>query len=121
MHERTKFGNAAENIAEAFLVAKGLRLCARQYRCRFGEVDLVMQDGSETVFVEVKARHSNEYGYPEEAVTAQKIRKLHIAAYAYMNEHHLPETTSVRLDVVAISYNQKNQEPEIVHFIAIGA
>ena len=63
-------------MAGRFLQEKGYRLLDANYRCRWGEVDIVAQEGDELVFVEVLTRRGAEYGTPEKSVTAAKARRL---------------------------------------------
>lgn len=65
-----------EGVAGRFLQEKGYRLLDATYRCRWGEVDIVPQEGDELVFVEVRTRRGAEYGTSEESVTAAKSRRL---------------------------------------------
>jgi len=76
MDLRRIFGNKAEDLTAKYLQNKGLKIIAKQYRSRFGEIDLIALDGSEVVFVEVKARKTSDFGFPEESVTASKIEKI---------------------------------------------
>lgn len=62
-------------MAGRFLQEKAYRLLDANYRCRWGEVDIVAQEGDELVFVEVRTRRGAEYGTPEESVTAAKARR----------------------------------------------
>ena len=112
---RRKFGNAAEQNAAAFLIEKGMKIVARQYRNKFGEVDLIAQDGEEFVMVEVKARNNHDFGYPEESVTRSKLRKIAIVGEHFMSDH---PTIDWRIDVIAIEYDQS--PPKITHIIGVG-
>lgn len=101
-HLRT--GQRAEAIAEAHLVARGLRTLARNYRCRVGEIDLVMRDGSTLVFVEVRARASEAFGGAVASITPAKRRHLVRAA-----RHYLATTgydVPCRFDVVLLQSGQ---------------
>ena len=69
MDPRRLFGNKAEKLAERYLKKKGYKILDRQFVTRYGEIDLVAREGDEIVFVEVKARRSTAFGYPEESVT----------------------------------------------------
>lgn len=69
-------GQRAEDQALAFLLGQGLTLLARNHRCRFGEIDLVMQDGEEVVFVEVRARRRANWGSAAASVTSGKQQRL---------------------------------------------
>ena len=70
--ERRIFGTRGEDIAAEFLCSKGMKLIDRQARTKHGEIDLVMFDNETVAFVEVKARRSKAFGYPEESITRSK-------------------------------------------------
>jgi len=98
---RARIGGAKEALAADYLAARGLRLIARNHRCRFGEIDLVMRDGDSLVFVEVRYRGSSRFGSPAETVDRHKQRRLIAAAGHYL--HANPSVLPCRFDVVAIS------------------
>ena len=83
-------GRTAEQLAAAFLERQGLTLLARNYRCRFGEIDLVMRDGDSVVFVEVRLRRSSAFGgaafvqprHPALQVALQQAHLLHMVEQA---------------------------------------
>lgn len=77
-------GRHAENVAAAFLQQQGLELVARNYRCRFGEIDLIARDGKTLVFVEVRMRSSNRFGGAAASITAAKRGKLTRTARHYL-------------------------------------
>lgn len=77
-------GRDAENLAALFLQQQGLKLVARNYRCRFGEIDLIAHDGGTLVFVEVRMRTSNQFGGAAASITAGKRRKLLRTARHYL-------------------------------------
>jgi putative endonuclease len=77
-------GPAAEDAAAAFLAGRGLKLVERNYRCRYGEIDLVLRDGLTLVFVEVRYRGNSSFGGAAESITASKRKKLLKAARHYM-------------------------------------
>jgi putative endonuclease len=80
-------GLAAEELALAFLKKQGLTLVERNWRCRGGELDLIMRDGAFWVFVEVRKRASSAFGGAGASITAEKCRKLQHAAAVYLNTH----------------------------------
>jgi putative endonuclease len=94
-------GARAERRAEEFLLEKGMRILARNFRSRFGEIDLVAQDGETVVFVEVRSRTSERFGTPQETVTRPKRRRIILTAMAYAQRLRLD--APLRFDVVAIS------------------
>ena len=73
---RTKLGDWGEARAVEFLQNKGLRIVATNYRCRWGEVDIVAQDRDQVVFVEVRTKRSTSFGTPEESLSPAKMRRL---------------------------------------------
>lgn len=77
----------AEALAAEYLQQKGLKLLSRNYRCRFGEIDLIMQDGPTLVFVEVRMRSNRHFGSAAESITQTKQRKLMITAQHYLQQH----------------------------------
>jgi putative endonuclease len=97
---RAALGQDKERLAEAYLLRQGLRSVARNHRCRFGELDLVMRDGGILVFVEVRYRASSRFGTPAETVDFQKRRRIAAAASDYLMCH--PSVLPCRFDVVAI-------------------
>jgi len=77
-------GADAENLAAAFLERAGVTLVERNYRCRFGEIDVIARDGATLVFVEVRMRSSDRFGGAAASITAAKQKKLLRAARHYL-------------------------------------
>lgn len=98
---KIKTGKEGEEIASEYLKKSGYRILERNYRCAIGEIDIVAREKNELVFVEVKARKSNVMGYPEQAVGAQKQRKMSRLALWYLQEKNLGDAPA-RFDVVAV-------------------
>lgn len=80
-------GREAEDRAQHFLQVQGLTLVDRNYRCRGGEIDLLMRDGDALVFVEVRLRRNTGFGGALASVDARKQRRLTIAAQHYLQRH----------------------------------
>jgi len=95
-------GRHWEAVAEALLRRRGLRLLARNYACRGGEIDLVMLDGPVLVFVEVRYRSRDHYGSGADTVTATKQRRIVCAARHYLARHRQRSRLPCRFDVVSI-------------------
>jgi putative endonuclease len=93
-------GQAGEDHALAFLQQNGLRLIERNFRCKGGEIDLVMEQRSTLVFVEVRKRAEDCFGGAAASVTARKQARLIIAAQVYLQRYRMPPPC--RFDVVAI-------------------
>jgi putative endonuclease len=105
---KTLLGRNAEAHAERFLMAQGLKRVARNWRCRFGEIDLIMREGDTLVFVEVRMRSSPDFGGAAASVTSTKQRKLLAAAKLYLSA--LPEMPPCRFDVVALTDQRATPE-----------
>ncbi len=110
---RQETGIKGEQIALDFLLGLGYQLVAKNWRCRSGEIDLIMMDGNIMVFVEVKARRGVDYGLPQEAVGRKKQVKIRRLAEYYLLVANRSEQ-ELRFDVVAIAL-AGNQEPLIEH------
>jgi putative endonuclease len=100
-------GAAREQFALAYLQARGLRLLARNYRCRRGEIDLVMMDGDCLVFVEVRYRSRQDYGGAAASVTRTKQQRIITAARHYLQ--YRPTAGACRFDVLAMDGAQSIQ------------
>ena len=77
-------GERGEHLAAEFLVSRGLTVTARNYRCRFGDIDLIARDGDTVVFVEVRSRADSSYGGAAASITAGKREKLLKTARHYL-------------------------------------
>ena len=97
-----KLGYAAEEQALKYLTAHGLIWVCSNYRCRMGEIDLILYDHEYLVFTEVKARRSKAFGGAIASITYYKQQKLFIAAQSYLQAHKIYDTQPVRFDVVHI-------------------
>jgi putative endonuclease len=117
---RTEIGALGEALAADHLAGLGLRIAARNWRCRYGELDLIAVDpGADTViFVEVKTRTGDGFGGLEQAVTPQKARRLRrlagiwLAAQDRRWEH-------VRIDVIGVRIGRQ-RTPELTHLQGVG-
>ena len=95
-------GAWAEARAERHLRGEGLELVARNYRCRDGEIDLIMRHGDTLVFVEVRYRATQEYGGALASVGAEKRRRILRCARFYLGRHPRDARRPCRFDVVAV-------------------
>ncbi len=103
---RRQIGTEYERRAAAFLVEKQCVILERNYRCRAGEVDLIVRDGNYLVFVEVKYRRSAQTGDPLEAVNYAKQKKISRTALWYLQSHGYGLDVPCRFDVVGICQDQ---------------
>lgn len=95
-------GKAAEIQACRYLIGQGLKLIVRNYRCRHGEIDLVMRDGRSLVFVEVRYRNNRRFAGGAETVDHRKQSRLAATALQYLQSHPTATAYPARFDVVAI-------------------
>ena len=102
------FGRAGERLAAVQLESQGCRILETNFRCRYGEIDLIVEDGCDLVFVEVKMRRGTTSGLPEEAVDVRKQRKLLQVATYYLALHEYAER-SWRIDVIAIQLSRSGK------------
>lgn len=109
------FGDLGERAAAGYLRRRGYRILQRQFRNRFGEIDLIALNGETIVFVEVKTRRGTEQGAPFEAVSTAKQQKLTKTALAYLKRKKLLERR-YQFDVVSIVWRPGEAQPEIQHF-----
>ena len=94
-------GVLGEELASSFLKDRGYKILLKNYKTPLGEIDLVARHGDVLVFVEVKARCSEEMGDPAESVTRRKRRQISKVAHCYLKRYGL-EDYPCRFDVVSI-------------------
>lgn len=97
----TQKGAHYEDIALRFLLKQGLVLVARNYRCKGGELDLLMQKSGALIIVEVRYRKNNRYGSALESITKTKQARIIAATKSYIVTHKIDQP--IRFDVVAIT------------------
>lgn len=95
-------GNNAEQEACRFLESKGFILLEKNYTCRVGEIDLIMQDLDDIVFVEVRFRKHDRYGLAIETIDGVKQRKLLRTANYFLQQNRWIDKRNCRFDVIAI-------------------
>ncbi|WP_026356490.1 YraN family protein [Mycobacterium sp. 141] len=117
---RTEIGALGEQLAVEHLTTVGLRVLIRNWRCRYGELDVIVEDPVRrtVVFVEVKTRTGDGFGGLAEAVTAQKVRRIRRLAALWLAEQDI-RWAEVRIDVIGVRIG-RHREPEIVHLQGVG-
>ena len=105
-------GAQGEQIAACYLRNKRYEILHRNYRCRYGEIDIIARRKNVLVFVEVKTRRSQAFGLPQEAVSQKKQRAISAVALTYLQHNRLSEHAA-RFDVIAVHLN--NNCPQIEH------
>lgn len=100
-------GEKGEAIAAKYLKKSGYKILERNYRKKYGEIDIIAQKGENIAFVEVKTRKSDLYGTPSEFVTAKKQAKIKKAAYTYIQENDLD--ADFTFDIIEVYLNSKGE------------
>ena len=108
--EKANKGADAEARAEHYLQQQGLLTRDRNYRTKQGEIDLIMAQGEDIVFVEVRLRSHRQFANAAESVTISKQKKIIKAAQYYLQQHQLTEKANCRFDVIAFSDDHSNPE-----------
>ncbi len=103
MGKTQQTGQQAEELVCQHLQKEGLKLIDRNYRCRLGEIDLIMQEANDLIFIEVRYRENIFFGNGAESVTRTKQNKLIKAASYYLQQQKLHESINCRFDVVSLS------------------
>jgi putative endonuclease len=112
---KDELGRLGEDIAAEHLQRQGLVLLSRNWRCREGELDLVLTDGERLIVCEVKTRSGPRFGTPAEAVTRHKARKIRRVTQYWLAAHRV-RWCEVRFDVVAVDY-PPGGEPTVEHLV----
>lgn len=99
-------GTSFEEKAAAYLSKNGYQILHKNFRCRLGEIDLIGTNDSYLCFIEVKYRSGLTRGFPSEAITSLKIKRITRTAQFYMLSHNVPPNTPCRFDVVVILENE---------------
>lgn len=113
----TAIGQAAEDLACRYLQGQGLHLIERNYRCKRGEIDLVMRDTSSVVFVEVRYRRNRRFGSGAESVDRHKQAKLTATALHYLQSNKAAAKSPARFDVVSVSVQGKSGDTAAIEWI----
>lgn len=104
-------GKEGEELACRYLRRRGFAIEARNYRCRYGEVDIVARRGKTLVFVEVKSRGRTDYGFPQEAVDGRKQKRLRLVAQHFIQQQLRlsGDDCFFRFDVIAVVFRGEDE------------
>ncbi|WP_328403981.1 MULTISPECIES: YraN family protein [unclassified Nocardia] len=116
MTDKQALGAHGEELAARFLQAAGMDIVGRNWRCRYGELDLIAQDARITAFIEVKTRSGLQFGAPAEAVTFTKRQRIRRLALMWLAEQDGP-WRHIRFDVVSVLVTREHG-PVIDHLKA---
>ncbi len=120
MMTRSEIGALGEQLATDHLIKLGLRILTRNWRCRYGELDVIAVDSTTNtvVFIEVKTRTGDGFGGLEQAVTEQKARRLRRLAAMWLAAQK-QHWAAVRIDVIGVRLGRR-RNPEITHLQGVG-
>lgn len=108
-------GARGEQLAAEYLQQNGYTIIERNFTVhKIGEIDLIAQKGDEIVFIEVKTRTGDRYGYPEEAVNYWKAKKISRAARHFLHTRHIDDKY-VRFDIVSVIIYEEDEKNDIRH------
>jgi putative endonuclease len=111
---RQLLGAEGEEIALAFLKKNRFKIVVKNYRCRYGEIDIIARDQGNTLcFIEVKTRRSQSHGTPQEAVTPKKQGQISKAALEFI-QRYKQENSPARFDVVAVTLLPAGHSVELI-------
>ena len=119
--DNKSFGRAGESRAVDFLDRKGYEIIAQNYRCRFGEIDIVASEGDVLCFIEVKTRSSVRYGSPCQAVDRQKVLHIKRCAWSFLHQQgyiqhrdklvkrddRTRSFSAMRIEIIEVIYNEE--------------
>lgn len=111
---KKQIGQKAESLAADYLTQKGLKILERNWKTKFGEIDILAEDSKTLVCVEVKAKTSDDFGQPSEMVDFKKQRKLLKIAHFLESKTNRP----IRVDVVAVDWSYNPNQPKIEYFVS---
>nr|VFJ89177.1 MAG: putative endonuclease [Candidatus Kentron sp. H]VFJ91221.1 MAG: putative endonuclease [Candidatus Kentron sp. H]VFJ97722.1 MAG: putative endonuclease [Candidatus Kentron sp. H] len=111
-------GAWAERLAAGYLCDKGMEILAKNYRCKFGEIDLILSQGITIVFVEVRFRRSLHFGTGAESVDCRKKRRIVRTARHYLQQNPLLRDKPCRFDIVSISLPDKGDTRRGIQWIS---
>lgn len=111
---KKSLGDFGEKIAEGYLKKHGYTILEKNYRTRFGEVDIIAKEGEIICFVEVKTRTGTDFGLPQEAVNFKKQNKIIRAALAYITENKFKGTWRIDVVAILIDKNKKTHNIELI-------
>ena len=116
---RGELGALGEQLAVEHLRALGMQILARNWRCRYGELDVIAADGDHTVvFVEVKTRTGDRFGGVAQAVTRAKVRRIRRLAGVWLASQD-NRWAQIRIDVIGVRVG-RSRTPEVLHLQGVG-
>ena len=107
---KQKLGSLAEDLALNYLINKGYKPLAKNFFCKYGEIDLIMQKNNIIVFIEVRCKTANSLYTPLESITKAKTIKIKKTADAFLAKNNKLSESLCRFDIISISHNGNKDE-----------
>jgi len=117
--QKRKIGDVGEKIAADYLEKNGCQIIERNYQKPWGEIDIIAQDKTGLIFIEVKTREKQKTGKafsPEDNVHFAKQQRLIKTAETYLSEKDYPEETDWQIDVISVELNWQTRKASLRHF-----
>lgn len=115
-HNRN-LGRHGEDLAAAEAQKRGYRILDRNLHTPFGEIDLFLESDQAFVFAEVKTRRSFRFGYPEEAITPEKLRRMRESAEYVINQLPIETVKPFQLDVITFEPDETDSGSDVLHWM----
>ncbi len=115
---KQKIGDMGENIAVQYLKKHKFDIIGRNFKCYWGEIDIIAKYKNEIVFIEVKTRKKamgEPYGNPEDAVNEKKLSNIRTSAGVFLEKNNMLENINWRIDIVAIKINWVKRIAQLKH------
>lgn len=109
---RKQLGVWGESTAEQYLKDNGIQIIHKNFRTRYGEIDLIAKENETFLFVEVKTRQSERFGFPEDAVTDAKLDRMEIVISEFFEQFDLGDI-DWRIDIISIIRNPRTEKFEL--------
>jgi putative endonuclease len=106
-------GELGEGVAVQLLKEQGYKIWKRNYKTKLGEIDIIAKDKDTVCFIEVKTRHSDKFGSPEESISESKQKKIARVALLFLKEMNLLDKKA-RFDVVSVVYLKGELRPDLI-------
>ncbi len=111
---RKALGSKGEDIATKFLKKKGYKILQRNYRCKYGEIDIIAERDNIIAFIEVRTVQTEDFGIPQDFITNAKTDHISKSALNYIKKECLFDR-SCRFDLIAITFSPTLSQPKIEH------
>lgn len=100
-------GQRGEDLAADYLTQQGFAVVERNYRCQWGEIDIICRQGTLLIFVEVRSKTTDRYGTPEESINRVKMSRIRKTAMDYLRNNPEGRPVKLRFDFIAVTFNDQ--------------